>query len=535
VPARPPLRRSSVGGTSVRHSWLIGGAIGALALSGCTITVGNGHGTAVLSDSGSAPSTSTPGTPSQSSIDWGSCSSILNLGAVQFPSDRTDDLSVGCATVTVPADYSQPSGSTMSIQLVRVHDKNNTSGRSLLINPGGPGASGVDFGVGLSTELPLQILDHYDVIGFDPRGVGLSSPVNCISDAQKDINNAASPNVLTASGFAAAKASAAAVAAACSNKYGETLADYTTQNTARDMDRIRQGLGEQSLDYLGFSYGTELGAAYAHLFPSHVGRMVLDGAVDPYTDSITSFADQLKGFELAFDQFAAYCQKTAPCSQLGDPRQAVYAIVAAANAQPLHASGDSRHVTSSLALTGVLQALYSRSQWPTLGQALIAGRSGDGQKLLDLADEYNERQSDGSYTNIQDANTAIGCNDQKVGPDDTTIHSTAVKWQQADPMFGLWSAPGLFSCQQWQSTRDVVPVPTATDAANKILVIGNLHDPATPYQGAKDLTRALGDAELLTWNGEGHTSYLEGSSCVDNDVNAYLISGTFPPDGTVCQ
>ena len=208
-------------------------------------------------------------------------------------------------------------------------------------------------------QISPSILQNFDLIGFDPRGVQFSSPISCISDAQKDVLNAESPDVLTASGFAQAKQLAAQVAQECSTKYGPALAQFNTVNTARDMDLIRQAVGDDQMNYLGFSYGTQLGSTYAHLFPGKIRVAVLDGAVDPLTSGITQFADQLGGFEKAFDQFATWCHTQSPCSQLGDPRPAVYDIVAAADKHPLSANdpGETRQVTSSLVLTGVLDAL----------------------------------------------------------------------------------------------------------------------------------------------------------------------------------
>jgi pimeloyl-ACP methyl ester carboxylesterase len=525
-----------------RRSLVLTAALAAV-LTGCTATI-SGHGVAgsALNPPGSsspAPGSSAPATPSSPSAptvgpsDFTDCTALLNLGGITFPAGRKAKLSFGCAKVTVPLDYSDPNGQSIQLQMIKVHDSDDKSPiGSLVVNPGGPGGSGLDLAVGLATEVSTKLLDHFDLLGFDPRGVGLSSPLSCTSDAQKDIINAASPQILTTAGFTAAKAQAAATAGTCSAKYGSSLADYNTVNTARDMDLIRQAVGDSKLNYLGFSYGTELGAQYAHLFPDNIRVFVLDGAVDPLTDSITSFADQLKGFEQAFDQFAANCKTKSPCSSLGNPRQVVYDINAKAITAPL-STGTSRPLTSNLALTGVLEALYSQSDWPTLGAALIQAKAGNGSGLLKLADQYNQRLAGGQYTNISDANLTIGCNDSPTGPLDATIRATAKAWATQFPMFGLWAAPSLFACQQWQPTRTVPPKPTApTDT--KVLVIGNLHDPATPYQGALDLAKTMGNAEVLTWNGEGHTSYLQGSTCIDNAVDTYLINGTLPPANTTC-
>jgi pimeloyl-ACP methyl ester carboxylesterase len=509
-----------------------------LLAAGCTGSLVTGRG----SISGGTGTSGAPGTPStapsvptEAPANFFDCSDNINIGALGLPPGRAGKLTFECATISVPEDYADPSGATLRIQLVRVHDSddNNPIG-SLIVNPGGPGGSGVNLALGLAGQVSDRLLQHFDLVGFDPRGVGYSSPIHCLSDAEKDRFNAASPDIRTAAGFAEAKQLAQEFADKCKAKYGADLADYNTVETAKDMDLIRQAVGDAKMNYLGFSYGTKLGAQYIHLFPSKVRVAVLDGAVDPLTNDITSFANQLQGFEDAFDQFAQWCRTHSPCSQLDDPRQAVYDIAAQARQSPIPASGDSRKATSSLVYTGVLSALYSRGRWLTLGQALLNAQDGDAKGLLSLADEYNERYG-GHYTNIADANTTINCNDSKPGPSDAKIRATTRSWVHRFPMFGLWSAASLFSCQQWQPDREVPPLPTAPDTPRKVVVIGNLHDPATPYQGAQDLTKTLGNAELLTWDGEGHTSYLQGSSCIDDYVDDYLIDGTLPPAGKTCR
>lgn len=514
----------------------------ATVASACTAATTTGHGSAAAPSTspGSTGPATTPGpapgpTPPQAKADFSDCTSLFNLSSLSFPSGRRERLSFGCAKISVPLDYDDPSGKTISIQLVKVHDSaDDTPTGELLVNPGGPGGSGVELAVGLSAKVSDTLLSHFDLIGFDPRGVGLSTPIRCLSNEQKDVLNAASPDVLTAAGFAEAKRTAKSVAEACTTKYGADLADFDTVQTAKDMDRIRQAVGDPKMNFLGFSYGTELGSAYAHLFPDNVRVAVLDGAVDPLTDDITSFAVQLKGFEGAFDQFAAYCRGQDPCRTLNGARRAVYQVAAKATAAPIPSSepGETRKATSSLVYTGVLSALYSQSQWPTLGRALIDAEKGDSAGILALADQYNQRYH-GQYSNISDANTTIGCNDSAPGPNDAKILATAKSWAKRFPIFGAWSAPSLFSCQQWQPDRTVPPLPSAP-TPHKVLVIGNLHDPATPYQGAKDLTKTMGNAELLTWDGEGHTSFLQGSDCIDNYVDDYLVDGTLPPAKTTC-
>lgn len=499
-------------------------------LAGCTATVEAGQGSLGTTGSPAASSGSTPAAGSAPKARFGHCGSDFDLGDHSAP----PQFEMQCAKLAVPLDYAHPNGRQISVALVRLHDTGDSHpAGSLLVDPGGPGGSGLQFALELAGAMPQAVTGHFDLVGFDPRGVGSSTPIRCESDRQKDAINAASPDIRTPAGFIQARQMAAEVAHECSAKYGAALAQFDTVQTAKDMDRIRQAVGDAELNYLGFSYGTELGAQYAHLFPRRVGAMVLDGAVDPLTDDITSFAEQLNGFEQAFDQFAAWCAGHDPCRSLGNPRTAVYQLVAKARTAPIPSSADPRKATPALVDLGVLSALYSQSFWPVLADALIAARAGDSRGLLQLADVYSER-TNGHYTNLADANTTISCNDAKPGPSDTQIRATTASWVKRFPMFGLWSAETLFDCQQWQPTRTVPPHPTAPDAAHKILVIGNLHDPATPYQGAKDLTRTLGRAELLTWDGEGHTSYLQGSSCIDDYVDAYLVDGTLPPTGKTC-
>ena len=522
------------------HRWpatgIAAALVATLSLTACSQTVaGTGHVGAASTDastgSRATPSAGPSGPPSQATISFRSCAPIFDPSVLGLPPDRAKELEFGCATMAVPLDYTKATGQQIQLSLVRVHDKAGSGQQPLLLNPGGPGGSGVQLALGMAGQVDPKVLEHFDLIGFDPRGVGLSSPITCVSDAEKDKLNAASPDVLTAAGFAEARQLAKQVADACETKYGPALAQYNTVNTARDMDQIRQGLGAQRTDYLGFSYGTELGSIYAHLFPKTVGAMVLDGAVDPLTDDIASFADQLGGFEHAYDQFAADCAKRSSCSSLGNPRDVVEQIVATANKTPLR-TGTDRRLTSALALTGVLDALYSASSWPKLASALADAKGGDGKALLDLADEYNQRFH-GTYSNIMEANTTISCNDSKTGPSDETIRATAKAWSSKYPIFGLWAAGSLFICQQWQPDRTPLPLPQAP-TPEPVLVVGNLNDPATPYQGAIDLARTMGNARLLSWNGEGHTSYLQGSTCVDEKVNAYLVDGTLPPPNTTC-
>jgi pimeloyl-ACP methyl ester carboxylesterase len=506
-------------------------------VSACTAsTSGQGQGSSTPPSSSRPGGNGSPSSATGAPLEFNDCSRLVDLGRV--PSERRAKLAVECARVQVPLDYGRPAGPTISIGLLRLHyaDQPHRIG-SLLVNPGGPGSSGITLAVGLASALSTDVLEHFDVVGFDPRGVGLSAPVKCMTSAQEDRLLALYADVRTSGGQRTAKQVGLGFAAACQTKYGSSIARYNTVDTARDIDRLRAALGDTKTSYLGFSYGTELGAVYAHLFPTRVRVAALDGAVDPTdnTDLVRQLGAQVGGFEQAFDQFGADCVTRDPCRQLGNPRQAVYAIRDRAAIDPIVSSNrdDPRRATAGLVLYGVLQALYSRELWPSLATALLAARDGDAKDLLALADDYAGRDSSGQYSNLLDMYQAVTCNDLARDPGDAMIQSTAQAWATRYPMFGLWQAATLYQCAGWPPHRTPLPPETARASA-PILVVGNLHDPATPYAGAVNLTRTLGRAVLLSWNGQGHTSYLQGSRCVDQAVNAYLIAAKLPPGNTTC-
>ena len=476
-----------------------------------------------------------PGTPRPDAIAFRDCTDqLLSLG-VPVPAALKGTMRFGCATMPVPLDYTRPNGPTIDLAIVRIHTTQNTTTpvQSLLVNPGGPGGSGLNFGLGLLGQISPDVTRHFDIIAFDPRGVGESSPVHCLTGKQMDAFVAASPNPLSAAGIEAGNRLSRQFSRDCQTAVGPTLRYYNTVNTARDMDQIRQAVGDDVMNYLGFSYGTELGWTYAHLFPKEVHTFVLDGVVDPNQIHEENSIGQLKGFESAFGQFAKWCARAPACADLPDPAAAAEHVFASTLRTPRE-TGTPRKLTSSLASTGVLEALYAQSSWPRLAEALTAAMRGDGSGLLQLADRYNQRSPDGTYQNIIDADVTISCNDSAVHkpPSVKSILERAKALARRFPIFGSTVGPGV-SCLGWQPHRTPIPPPTAA-TPRTVLVIGNLHDPATPYAGAVHLAAELGNARLLTWDGQGHTSYLNGSSCIDRYVNNYLIHATLPPEHEVC-
>jgi pimeloyl-ACP methyl ester carboxylesterase len=517
-------------------------AAAALGLLVACTTTARGHGAqgSSVAPGPTAPTTSASGTtaaPGTGTLDLTDCASLINLSAAGIPEQRRQKLNFDCGRVLVPVDYAKPSGATMSVAVIRIRyqDQPDRIG-SLLVNPGGPGASGFFLAISLAASLPDDVLRHFDLVGFDPRGVGLSTPIRCESDKDETQALALNVDVRTAAGFSEAKNLAQSFAAGCQAKYGAKLAHYNTVETAKDMDRIRAAVGDDKLNYLGFSYGTELGAVYAHLFPQRIRVAVLDGAVDPQTtgDAIKSAEQQIAGFESALDQFAADCATRSSCRTLGNVRDAIATLVQKADATPIRSSrgSETRKATGGNVLYAVLYSLYSKQLWPSLATALTDAQHGDAKGLFELDDAYSERDPDGHYSNILDVFQAVSCNDQRSDPSDEVIKQTASRWATQFPLFGLWSAVSLFQCQAWPKNRH--PIPPETAAGSKpILVVGNLHDPATPYAGAVNLAKTLGTGVLLSWDGEGHTSYGQ-SDCIDEKVNAYLINATVPAPNITC-
>jgi pimeloyl-ACP methyl ester carboxylesterase len=478
-----------------------------------------------------SPTPARPAAPTISPVTFDDCTSVIAPQVKEQPGgDRP--LKFGCGRLRVPLDYRQPSRKAIELFLLRVR----VSGQqkrigSLVVNPGGPGGSGVDAAVGLALTLPLDVLRRFDIVGFDPRGVGLSAPVDCIPDDVKDQATALDPDARTAAQYAAQVALAKRVSQLCVSKYGDDLQHYNTEETARDLDLVRQGVGDAKLTYLGYSYGTRLGSVYAQLFPKKVRALVLDGAVDPRAGEVASAQTQAAGFERAFDQFAADCRaRQAACLIGPDPRATVTRVLAKARQAPIPAGA--RKATAGHVLLAVVSALYDRGDWAELESAIAEADGGNSTGVLRLADQYNQRDDKGGYTNLADANTAINCADTKEKVPDATVRKVLAQWRAKYPLFGSTLALGLLTCQQWAAPRQPLPAVRAAGAP-PLLVIGTVNDPATPYASAQVLARTLASGRLLTWRGEGHTAYPK-TPCVTAAVNAYLISLRVPKTGTTC-
>jgi len=472
----------------------------------------------------------------------------------QYYAQRLDwqpcDKNFQCARLLVPFDYARPAWRRFSLPVVRLAAAEPPGPiGALVINPGGPGGSGVEYALSAHGEFTPGILGRFDIVGFDPRGVGGSEPaVRCLTGPQLDKYFATDDAPATAAELATVVSESKLYASSCEHLNADLLPYLGTVNAAKDMDVLRAALGEPSLTYLGKSYGTVLGASYAQQFPSRVRALVLDGAVDPTLSGLQVDVTQAQGFESAFAQFANWCAGQSGCplsepsiSAAGGPVAKVAGLLAAANQHPLsNLLSDGQPANGAMLLTGIASALYLRQEWPLLKSALASAFSGDGTILVELADSLMERSPNGTYTNLSDAELSVDCVDRPWPRSLTAWQAAASAAARAAPLFGAAIVWGSLPCAYWPVPPSVVRVQAAARAAQHaararpILVVGDLHDPATPYQWAVALSRDLASGVLLGWNGEGHTSYMEGDACVDYTVDSYLLSLRTPRSGTVC-
>ncbi|MGV8966044.1 MAG: alpha/beta hydrolase [Cellulomonas sp.] len=443
-----------------------------------------------------------------------------------------------CAKAQVPVDYADPASGSLELAVKRAPATGGKPIGSLLINPGGPGASGVQLVDSVVTTFGKDVLAQYDVVGFDPRGVASSNPVTCLDDAAKDALLSKDFDYATDAGIAAAKAAYTEMGAACEANTGPLLGHVDTVSAARDMDVLRAALGDEKLTYLGYSYGTALGATYAGLFPEKVGRMVLDGALDPALTSAELGLGQAVGFEGALRAYVTDCQGGPACPLTGTPDDGLAQIkelLDRARRSPLPTKTD-RTVTGTLAFYGIAVTLYDNASWRYLTQALTTAiNDNDGSTLLQLADFYNERNADGSFSsNSTEAFTAVNCLDSASSADPAVMQAEAAQLEAAAPTVGYFFGYGGVICAGWPYPPTGKPGPITADGAPPIVVIGTTNDPATPYQWAENLATELSSGVLLTYEGEGHTAYGRSNACILDAVDAYLLKGTVPAEGTRC-
>ncbi|MEY4275733.1 MAG: hypothetical protein RIS26_196 [Actinomycetota bacterium] len=445
-----------------------------------------------------------------------------------------------CGSIKVPMDWENPTGSKIEIKLVRKF-VNNAIG-SLVLNPGGPGGSGYDFLVNNYSDIGTQALrDSYSFVSFDPRGVSRSSAVKCYDAAKTDelLYGAANFEPGSPEDLKESRAEMAQFAKACKQNTGDVLGHVDTVSAAKDMDVIRAVLGEDKLDYLGFSYGTFLGTTYAALFPEKVGRFVLDGAIDPRVSDEQQSLNQLKGFSLALDDYLKDCLK----NQADCPFHGSFASAQAEVRKFLRdmetkklPTGDGRKLTGTAALTGLIMALYSDDYWPYLTDAFNQAFAKDGTTFIQLADFYNDRTSDGRYSgNSLEANIAVNCLDSRSSADPSAMAAQNQRLLATAPILGRYWQNGAVTCEAWPYPVVKRPESYAAKGAPTILVVGTTGDPATPFEQSVALAHdVLAKGFLITFKGEGHTAYGRSNECVSSAVDGFLIDGNVPSSEPIC-
>jgi len=515
-----------------RAGTVAGIAAAALVLAGCS---GGDDvrpdGTRATSSSAAAPTAATPATPAartgplarfyEQRLQWTACHRGFR-----------------CARLEVPLDYGNPTGRTIELAVVRLPRSGDGPRRSLVLNPGGPGASGVDYALDADSVVSRDVRRRYDVVGFDPRGVQRSAPLRCLSDAQLDVFVSIDGSPDSPAEEQALQEEWSGLGAGCLDRRPSVTAHVSTPEAVHDLDVLRAALGDRRLTFLGKSYGTYLGTTYAERFPKRVGRLVLDGQVDPQASAADIADGQVTGFQRALDAFLRDCVQRSGCPLDGDAAAAgaqLGSLVDRTDAQPLRGE-DRREVTQALVIYGMAVALYSKGSWPLLRQAIAEMRRGRGATLLSLADFYADRGPDGHYTtNGLEAFYAISCLDRAETRSLEEQRAQAQELDARSPVFGAFIAWGNLPCLGWPVPATTEPGPATAEGSRPILVVGTTRDPATPYEWSRTVAGTLDSGRLLTYVGDGHTAYRRGNGCIDRAVDAYLLRGELPAEGTRCR
>ncbi len=442
-----------------------------------------------------------------------------------------------CAHIKVPLDYAKPGGKAITLALLK-EPAGNPDSRvgSLVVNPGGPGGSGVDYAANATSYFGNELRQAFDIVGFDPRGVGRSTPVDCLPDAELDAFVASDPDPDTRQEERRADRMVRAFGEGCLRNSGALASHVSTVEAAKDVDIIRAVLGDRRLSWFGASYGTFLGATYADLFPNRVGRMVLDGAIDPTLSNADMSLVQAHGFEVALRSYVKACVDRGDCflgRTVDEGTQRIRTFLDDVEKQPISGSGD-RELAVGNAVLGIWAPLYNQDYWPVLDQALRSAFEGNGSTLLTLSDAYTSRGPGGYSDNSLEALYAVNCLD----------HPDSVSWKEADarlpefekasPTFGAIFAAGLPTCGKWPVDGPRDRGPLRAKGSQPIMVIGTTRDPATPLEWAKALASQLDNAVLVVRDGDGHTGYNAGNACVDKAVESYLVSGQVPKSEVDC-
>jgi pimeloyl-ACP methyl ester carboxylesterase len=512
---------------------------GALVIVGCSIVDPSGDDQPIPTPSDTASSSSSPTEPTTTTAP--STQPLSGQGISKYYNQKVDwaecDSGFLCATILVPLDYRKPDGKSISLAVVkRPADNQNAPDGSLLVNPGGPGASGVTYAENADRVFDQALLDHFDIIGFDPRGVGASTPIECLGTAGLDRLLAADPDPDTTAEVTTNTFLLRNLGQQCLRHSGALLRHVSTVEAAKDMDILRALVGDRRINYFGASYGTFLGATYANLFPKQVGRMVLDGAVDPALSPHQAGLSQAKGFQTALDAYVDDCIAQPDCPLGGDREAALQKIselLAELDQHPLP-TDDVRKLTEGLGFLGIILPLYVKDYWPVLTQGLSQAFDGNGSVLLALADAYTDRGPDGYTDNLDEVLYAVNCLDHPETVSVAQVRRSIPAYQRAASVFGRVFAWSEYGCSQWPIKPETHAAPIHAKGAAPILVVGTTRDPATPYRQAVGLASQLDSGVLLSRDGDGHTAYGMGNACIDNTIDSYLVDGTVPPNGKMC-
>lgn len=510
-------------------------ATAAIALSGCTALAGMLPGAIVAGSDQAGGSTPTdlPDRPEGTEAGMGA----------QAPNWRDCGGGLQCADVYAPLDWQDPAGELITLRLVKHAATEHDPMGTLFVNPGGPGASGVDYLLNsLDYSIPSEVQRDYDVISWDPRGVGASSRVTCFDTAGMDeylfgLGEGEGLERGSDAWLQAAADESRAFGEACAEQTGPLIGHVATSDTVRDLDMLRAIVGDPKLNYLGFSYGTYIGARYADAYPEKVGRLVLDGAMDPGATMSDVVREQTRGFELALRAYVTDCLTRRDCPLSGSVDEAmeqISGLLDMVDEQPLKGD-DGRVVGANTLLTAIITPLYSQSNWGYLNDLFLSVSNGDAQLALALADMYYDREAGTYLSNSTESFSAINCLDYPEREVNVArMRDEAAELEKIAPTIGRFQGYGDIACAEWPVDAKAARGPVTAAGADPILVVGTTGDPATPYRWAESLADQLESGVLLTYEGEGHTAYGE-SNCADEVINTYLLTGKAPAKPVTCS
>lgn len=442
-----------------------------------------------------------------------------------------------CGEAQMPLDWAKPSGEKISLAVLR-HKATGKRKGALFLNPGGPGESGVEFAANAVNLFDKKIIRSYDLVGWDPRGVGRSSAVTCLPSSELDAFYAEDVTPDNAAENAASLTASKRFFEACRKNTGPLVDHVDTVSTVKDLDALRVIVGDEKLTYYGASYGTALGLTYAKTFPSTVGRMVLDSIDDTTISAKNMATQQAQSFERTLGVYLNTCGRRKTCSLKGVPeaqrKQKLLTFIAATDTHPIPTAAK-RPLTQSLLVTGMAASLYAEAQWAGMDTALAKAFAGDGTEMLTLADGYLGRDESGEYKQRQAALAVISCLDKADPRTDAQRKADALEIARLSPVFGATLMSDTDQCALGKLKGAPVETTLAVKGAPPIVIVASRNDAATPYQWAQHVASMVTPSRMITFNGADHAAYVSsGSKCVTSAVNTYLLDGSLPAPNLTC-